>query len=171
MGFSLCSLWYSILYRLFLFLVFRIKALLIKIGGGFSYIKKNYRETIMNPNFKWDHLRIFYYVAQHRGMTKAERALNLEQGSISRRIKELEKQIGEQIFFRRRHGVELTDFGEFLFYHVKKMFNEVEKIKAYKKDIKLDPDFSVEENKKTIEIFKRVEYDIKTLKDKLLLKC
>ncbi|KSB91704.1 hypothetical protein AS593_06680 [Caulobacter vibrioides] len=50
--------------------------------------------------------------AECRSFRRAARRLNVEQSSVSRRVRELEIQLGASIFERSRGGVRLTEVGE-----------------------------------------------------------
>jgi DNA-binding transcriptional LysR family regulator len=59
-------------------------------------------------------LRLIRYaaaLAEHGSFTRAAEALGIAQPTLSRGIADLEKNIGLQLFTRKRHGVEATDFG------------------------------------------------------------
>lgn len=64
----------------------------------------------MNINFEL--YRIFYVVAKNGNITKASKELNISQPAISKSIKNLEEQLGGQLFFRTKRGVILTDEGK-----------------------------------------------------------
>jgi LysR family transcriptional regulator, transcriptional activator for bauABCD operon len=57
-------------------------------------------------------MRIFRVVAEARGLTAAERKLNMERSTISRHIKALEERLGGRICLRGPAGFELTELGE-----------------------------------------------------------
>lgn len=56
-------------------------------------------------------------LAEHGNFSRAAAALNLSQPALSRSIKELEEQIGLQLFLRSRSGLELSDFGRVFMQH------------------------------------------------------
>lgn len=68
----------------------------------------------MNINFEL--YRVFYTVANHGNITKASEELNISQPAISKSIKNLEEQLGGQLFVRTKRGVILTEEGK-EFYH------------------------------------------------------
>jgi DNA-binding transcriptional LysR family regulator len=53
----------------------------------------------------------------HGSFSRAAAALNLSQPALSQGIKELEQQVGLQLFVRSRSGPELTDFGRVFMQH------------------------------------------------------
>ena len=63
-------------------------------------------------NIDFELYRIFYVVAKNRNITKASKELNISQPSIIKSIKNLEEQLGGQLFFRTKRGVILTDEGK-----------------------------------------------------------
>jgi DNA-binding transcriptional LysR family regulator len=58
------------------------------------------------------HLRYFIAVAEERSVTRAAERLWLAQPGLSRQIRDLERELGAQLFERHARGVELTDVGE-----------------------------------------------------------
>lgn len=64
----------------------------------------------MNINFEL--YRVFYTVANTKNITKAAEELMISQPAISKSIKNLEEQLGGQLFIRTKRGVILTDEGK-----------------------------------------------------------
>ena len=58
--------------------------------------------------------RIFLAVADCQGVSRAAKALNRSQTSVTKSLHDLERQIGEKLFDRSSQGVSLTAFGECL---------------------------------------------------------
>ena len=71
----------------------------------------------MNINFEL--YRIFYTVANHKNITKASEELNISQPAISKSIKNLEEQLGGQLFVRTKRGVILTEEGKEFYNYIK----------------------------------------------------
>lgn len=71
----------------------------------------------MNINFEL--YRVFYTVANHGNITKASDELNISQPAISKSIKNLEEQLGGQLFLRTKRGVILTEEGREFYNYIK----------------------------------------------------
>ena len=71
----------------------------------------------MNINFEL--YRIFYVVANHKNITKAADELMISQPAISKAIKNLEEQLGGQLFVRTKRGVFLTEEGKEFYNYIK----------------------------------------------------
>lgn len=65
----------------------------------------------MHKRFDWNDLKVFIALHRMRRMTEAGKLLGIDQTTISRRIKALEKAIGTSLFLRREDGFELTSAG------------------------------------------------------------
>lgn len=72
-------------------------------------------------------LKIFLSASETLNFTKTAQEFYLAQPVISRRIRELETEVGCQLFIRNRHGVQLTEEGKLLVPAVKASLNELEK--------------------------------------------
>lgn len=74
--------------------------------------------------------RVFCAVARHRSLTKAAEELYISQPAVSQAIKQLESQLGTQLFHRTNKGMELTAQGGELIYEDAKtalgLLNEAE---------------------------------------------
>jgi LysR family transcriptional regulator, cell division regulator len=66
-------------------------------------------------------LRIFEAVARHGSMNRAALELNTVQSNVTARIRNLEQQVGVQLFDRGRHGAVLTTAGQRLLPYAAKM--------------------------------------------------
>ena len=71
----------------------------------------------MNINFEL--YRIFYTVANNGNITKASEELLISQPAISKAIKNLEEQLGGQLFTRTKRGVILTEEGKEFYNYIK----------------------------------------------------
>lgn len=76
-------------------------------------------------NINYDLYKIFYEVATSGNITHASKKLNISQPAISKAIKNLESQLGGDLFVRTQKGVVLTEEGK-LFY--KYIGNAIENI-------------------------------------------
>lgn len=76
----------------------------------------------MNINF--EHYKVFYYVAKNKSITHAAEALYISQPAVSKSIKQLEKEVGCDLFYRNQRGMRLTPEGEALYKHVSKGFEQ-----------------------------------------------
>ena len=63
--------------------------------------------------------RIFKAVADEEKLTKASEVLNISQPAISKSIKNLESQLGGELFVRTQKGVVLTEEGKIFYNHIK----------------------------------------------------
>jgi len=72
----------------------------------------------MNINFEL--YRIFYAVANTGNITKAAEELMISQPAISKSIKNLEEQLGGQLFIRTKRGVILTEEGREFYNYINK---------------------------------------------------
>ena len=70
-------------------------------------------------NIDFELYRIFYVVANHLNITKASEELHISQPAISKSIKNLEDQLGGQLFVRTKRGVILTDEGREFYNYIK----------------------------------------------------
>jgi DNA-binding transcriptional LysR family regulator len=74
------------------------------------------------------HLRYFLAVAEHGHLTRAAERLGIQQPPLSRAIKNLETEIGERLFFRTPHGVELTEAGTAFYSGASSILKDLERI-------------------------------------------
>ena len=70
-------------------------------------------------NIDFELYRIFYTVANNKNITKASEKLNISQPAISKSIKNLENQLGGQLFVRTKRGVTLTEEGKEFYNYIK----------------------------------------------------
>lgn len=71
------------------------------------------------------HLKVFYAAAQSGGFTNASRALRLSQSTVSQHIKQLETELGCQLFMRVGKRVLLTEAGRLLREHCERILQDV----------------------------------------------
>jgi DNA-binding transcriptional LysR family regulator len=65
----------------------------------------------VNVELQWDDLRIFLAVSDAGSLSGAARRLKLSQPTLSRRIAEMEYELGEALFVRKSQGISLTKTG------------------------------------------------------------
>lgn len=68
------------------------------------------------------HLRCFLAVAEELHFARAAERLHMEQSPLSRTIKELEEDLGAQLFIRTSRNTRLTHAGKLLLEHVPRIF-------------------------------------------------
>lgn len=67
--------------------------------------------------------KIFYHAAKLQSFSQAAEKLFITQSAVSQAIKNLEKALGGQLFFRKGRKVHLTWEGELLFKHIEQAYN------------------------------------------------
>jgi len=72
-------------------------------------------KKIPMPN--WSLLQSFAAVAEYGSLSAAARAIGVSQPTLSRHVSELEKIIGQRLFFRTPAGLQLSPKGEQLIHH------------------------------------------------------
>jgi DNA-binding transcriptional LysR family regulator len=75
----------------------------------------------MNVNFEL--YRIFFVVASVGNITKASKELCISQPAVTKQIKQLEDQLGGELFIRTKRGVILTDNGKEIYNYIKQAMN------------------------------------------------
>jgi DNA-binding transcriptional LysR family regulator len=71
------------------------------------------------------HLRYAIAAADHGSFRRAARTLSVEESTLSRRIRDLEDELGAALFVRRASGVQLTYAGERFLDHARRAMGEV----------------------------------------------
>lgn len=74
-----------------------------------------------NMDIAWDDARLFLAVAEAGSLSAAARRLRVAQPTVSRRLVELEAELGEPLFSRGVEGAKLTGFGERLLEPARRM--------------------------------------------------
>lgn len=72
------------------------------------------------------HLRCFMAVAEELHFARAAEKLHMEQSPLSRTIKELEEDLGEQLFVRTSRSTRLTRAGKLFLDHVPRVFSALQ---------------------------------------------
>jgi DNA-binding transcriptional LysR family regulator len=75
-----------------------------------------------------NHLRIFYYAAKERNLTRAAAALSVTQPAVTMQIKALEQHLEVPLFRKRGKFLELTDAGSVLNKYAEKIFGVVDEM-------------------------------------------
>lgn len=76
------------------------------------------------------HLRYFRMVAVERKFTRAAVKLNIAQPPLSRHIRQLEEELGAQLFVRGARPLEMTEAGRLLYEHAGQAPDRIEDIPA-----------------------------------------
>ncbi|QJR13730.1 LysR substrate-binding domain-containing protein [Usitatibacter palustris] len=82
----------------------------------------------MRPDFA--SLALFIAIAETRSITKAAQASHLALAAASRRISQLEEQLGARLLYRTARGVELTPAGSALLAHARTLMEQVAHMRA-----------------------------------------
>lgn len=77
----------------------------------------------LNKYMNINHLRYFQEVCKHNNITKASEAVHVSQPSITAAIKELENELGYQLFNRVNNRISLTDDGAIFLEKAKEFIN------------------------------------------------
>ena len=67
--------------------------------------------------------RIFYVVAKEKNITKASKILNISQPAVTKHIKNLEYELGEELKKKKKKGVILNEYGRKILLNVKNALN------------------------------------------------
>ncbi|MBV4520475.1 LysR family transcriptional regulator [Pseudomonas sp. SWRI74] len=73
-------------------------------------------------------LELFITVAQERNLTRAARIQHLAVSAVSKRITELESQVGSPLLVRNARGVELTPAGQSMLFYARQLKQTVEQL-------------------------------------------
>ena len=76
-------------------------------------------------NIDYELYRVFYEVANSGNITHASQKLNISQPGISKAIKNLESQLGGELFVRTQKGVVLTEEGRVFYNHIKTAIDNI----------------------------------------------
>src|SRR4051812_17954086 len=78
-----------------------------------------------------DQLLTFHLVAEKENFSKVAVLLNLSTAAVGKQIKNLESEIGAQLFYRTTRHVNLTEIGKAFFARSKIILNEIDKTKDF----------------------------------------
>ena len=79
-------------------------------------------------NINLDSYNVFYAVAKSGNITKASNILHISQPAITKQIKNLEEELGFQLFIRTKRGVILTSNGEKVYEQIKEAMKYIKNI-------------------------------------------
>ena len=79
----------------------------------------------MFDNINLNLYKVFYDVAIYGSFSKAAEFTYTTQSAISKSIKKLEEDLKTQLFYRKPHGVELTEKGKQLLFYVEKSYGNL----------------------------------------------
>lgn len=80
--------------------------------------------------------KFFCSVAEEKNISKASEKLYVSQPAVSFAIRELEQELGQQLFIRKSKGVELTTFGKILYEQIKSSVVKFEQAEQLAKNFK-----------------------------------
>jgi DNA-binding transcriptional LysR family regulator len=87
-------------------------------------VQKFADETPGNDTLRWDDVRYFLELARQGSLTAAARVLAVEHSTVARRVAALEKRIGLRLFDRLPKSWSLTQEGEELLQHARRIEDE-----------------------------------------------
>ncbi len=73
-----------------------------------------------------EYFKAFYYTARCGSVTGAAAELSLSQPAVSQSIRQLERSLGVELFYRAARGVQLTAEGQVLYSYVEKGYEQIE---------------------------------------------
>jgi DNA-binding transcriptional LysR family regulator len=75
-------------------------------------------------------LRLFYMVAKLRSVSRAAEALHISQPSVSAQLRDFEQRHGVDLLRRTSRGMRLTDAGQTVFGHAKRLFEVADDLQS-----------------------------------------
>lgn len=85
---------------------------------------------LSNSRVRWDDLAAFLAVARAGGLAGATRETGASAPTLGRRMRALERALGQELFVRRTHGYDLTDAGEALKQELDDVAGHIERVTA-----------------------------------------
>lgn len=79
-----------------------------------------------NAKMTLDELRWFLALAETEHVTEAAARLHIDQSTLSRALRRLEREVGAPLFDRERHGLRLNDCGRVLRRHARRALDEMD---------------------------------------------
>ncbi len=77
-------------------------------------------------HYHLDQIKTFLQVVQDEGFSKAAHHLSVAQGTVSTRIRELEKEVGAELFVRQGRGIALSEAGQIFLPYAQRMMDIAE---------------------------------------------
>jgi DNA-binding transcriptional LysR family regulator len=84
----------------------------------------------MDVSLHGERLRAFLSVAEEGGFSRAARRLGQSQSSVSQAVRALEEELGEQLVVRQGRGSALTEVGQLVREHARRVFEELARMTA-----------------------------------------
>ena len=78
----------------------------------------------------YHHLHYFWVVAKQGKLTQAARLLSISQSALSMQIRQLEENLGQDLFLRKGRALELTEAGRIAFSYAEDIFKRGEELDA-----------------------------------------
>jgi DNA-binding transcriptional LysR family regulator len=84
-------------------------------------------------------LRFFAAVVEHGGYAAAERALGIPKSRLSRRVTQLESDLGVRLLQRSTRKFAVTDVGQSVYRHAQSMLNEAQAVREAVEQVSAEP--------------------------------
>ncbi len=84
-------------------------------------------------------LYLYAMVVEHGGFSKAERALDIPKSRLSRRITQLESELGVRLLQRGSRHFVVTDIGQRVYQHVQSMLTEAQAARDVVAELQVEP--------------------------------
>lgn len=78
-------------------------------------------------NINIGQLQCFAYTVEFNSFTKAAEQLHITQSTVSKAIISMENMMGLQLFFRKGNKIQITPAGKYVYEHIRKVGNDIEK--------------------------------------------
>ena len=95
--------------------------ILIYNGG----VYKNGEKIMQFSNINYNLYKSFWVVYETRNISRAADLLYISQPAVSHNIKELEKQLGIQLFYKKANGMSATSESDILYKYISSAFNSI----------------------------------------------
>ncbi len=88
---------------------------------------------------RWDLLETFVHVVEAGSFSAAARKLNVSKSLVSKKVSQLEENLGTQLLFRTTRQINPTDAGQTLFLKCEKLFSSLEEAEQSVLNMKMAP--------------------------------